>query len=78
MSRLATSSSSGLEAVASWLDDWCCHLVPVWGVGILDTVGWEAVNGGSLPTVAGCGVVASMAASGIWPVRSRRGYFFTP
>ena len=76
-SRLATSSFSGLEAVASWLDDWCHHLVLVGGANILDIVGGEAVNGSSPPTVASCGVVASMAASGTLPVRSSSRYIST-
>ena len=76
--RLATSSSSGLEAVASWLDNWSCCLVPVGGAGILDIVAGEAVNGGSLPVVASCGVIAIMASSGTLPVRSTRGYISTP
>ena len=78
MSRLAASSSSGLEAVASWLVDWCHHLVPVGDAGILDVVSGEAVNGSSLPTVASSGVVASMAASGTLPVRNSRGYISIP
>ena len=77
-SRLAASSSSGLEAVASWSDSSCHHLVPVGGAGILDILGGESVNGGSLPAVAGCGVVASMLASGTLPVKSSNRYISTP
>ena len=54
------------------------HLVLVGFASVLETVGGEAVNGSSPPTVAGCGVVASMAASDILPVRSSRGYISTP
>ena len=77
-SKLAASSSSGLGAVASWSNSWHCPLVLVGGAGVLDTVGEEAVNGGSLPTVASCGVVDSMVASGKLPVWSSRGYISTP
>ena len=76
MSRLATSSSSGVEAVASWSDDWHHHLVLVGDASVLD-VGGKAVNGGSPPTVASSGEVASIAASGTLPVRSSRGYIST-
>ena len=48
------ASSSALEAAASWLDEGCHHLFPDGGVGILGTVGGEAVNGSSLPIVASC------------------------
>ena len=77
-SRPAASSSFALEAASSWSDDWHHHLVPVGGASILETVGGEAVNDSSLPAVAGCGVVASMVASGTLPVRSSRGYISTP
>ena len=76
-SRLAASSSSGLEAVTSWSDDWHHHVVLVGGTSI-DTVGEVAVNSGSPPAVASSGVVASMAASGTLLVRSSREYISTP
>ena len=52
MSRLATSSSSALEAAASWSDKGCHHLVPDRGAGILETVDGEVATSGSPPTVA--------------------------
>ena len=78
MSNPVASSSSGLSVVASWLDEQHCHLLLVGSAGILDTVSGDAVDDGSLLTVASCRVVASMAASGTLPVRSCKGYISTP
>ena len=71
-----SSSSSVLEAVASWSDKgWHCHLVLVGGVGMsLNLWVGRLLTAVSLPTVASCGVVASMVASGTLPVRSSQGY----
>ena len=81
MSSPTASSSSGLGVVSSWSDEQDCHLVPVGGSGISDTVGGEAVDIGSLPTVASWRVVASipkMVASGTLLVSSYKGYISTP
>ena len=72
------SSYSGLSIIASWSDDQHHHLVLVGGAGVLDTVSGEVIDGSSLPTVASCRVVVSMAASGTLPVRSCKGYISTP
>ena len=44
MSNPAAPSSSGLSMVASWSDEWHCHLVLGGGAGVSDTVGREAVE----------------------------------
>ena len=77
MSKPAIFPSCGLGIIASWSDKQCQHLVLVEGDSILDPVCGEAVDGSSLPTT-GCGVVASMVASGTLPVRSCKGYISTP
>ena len=81
MSNPTASSSCGLSVAAPWSDKGCCHLVSVGGAGITDTVGGEAVDISSLPAVASCRVVAGipkMAAIGMLPVRSCKGYISTP
>ena len=78
MSKLAASSSSGLEAVASWLDNWHHFLFQVGGASILYTVCGEPVISDPLPTVAGCGMVTIMVASDTLPVRSSRGCISIP
>ena len=80
MSNPTVSSFSGLGMVASQSDKWCCCLVLVGGADISGTVGGEAVDVSSLPTVASL-VVASipkMVASSMLPVRSCMGYISTP
>ena len=75
------AGTSGLSMVASWLDEQHHHLIPVGGAGISDTEGGEAVDVSSLPAVASCRVVAGIpkiAASGMLPVRSCKGYISTP
>ena len=76
-SKLAASSSSGLSINASWSDEWFHHLALVGDAGVLNIVGGEAVDGGSLPAGASCGVVASMVVSGTMPVRSCKEYIST-
>ena len=71
------SSSSGLDMVASWSDEWHHHLILVGGAGISDTVGGEALDVGSLPAVGGCRVLAGMVASGMLLIMSCKGYIST-
>ena len=81
MSSPKVSSSSDLGVVASQSDEQHCHLFLVGGAGISDTVGGEAVDISSLPTVDSCKVEADipkMVASGTLPVRSCKGYISTP